>query len=1477
MQRSCIPSFYPVSTTGSPQTALFGKHAGYLLAFLLLLFRPAAHAQTPLYTGVPVSDVGVGNNIGEANTSRNLSIDASGNIYVVFTGSQGIRVAKSTNRGQSFQPSVQVTPDDSEPEIEVADNGHIYVVWTNSFGNIMLSKSTNNGASFSTPTIVGIGGTGAPHMAVKGNKVYVVRRDGGTLYYNRNFGVGAFGTTPLPSTYVYGDVRIQEDGVVFVPTDNPFLRLFRSDDSGATLNPITLNPPGNVYFSSYTLSGGGLGNFIFTGGGGIAPSDVIGYSYDLSNGTTNQLTFGTNPTPQGRTLFADDYGDLIDGYRSSTGDLYFNISYNQGLVFQSPILVANGQSHNLGVNHVLEDVVVAYESAGQVYLAVYPDLIRRINISGTIPTALCPGNRFNIPYTLVGVFNMNNVITAQLSDGAGSFASPVNIGSVISNISGTINVTIPAGTPFGTGYRIRLMSNNPLLYSKNNGADITIGAVTPSVSLSRAPDTVCPNIPVTFTATPVNGGAAPLYQFKKNGTNVGPNSTNNVYIDAGLLTSDVITVVMTTGNSCGASTATSNGASVFVRPGVVPAVSLTSSPSGSICSGVPVTFTATPVNGGSAPLYQFKKNGINVGSNTTVNTYTDATLTGTDVITVVMTANNACQSSPTATSNSISLVVNPVVTPTVSITANPGDSVCRGASVTFTAAPLNGGSTPAYQWRKNGVNVGGNTVSYTDAGLATGDVISVRLTSNMACRTTDTVNSNTIRMWVATASAPPAQPSLIAGATRICSGSSQAYSVTAVPTATSYTWTLPASWSGSSATNAINTTVGNPGIGVITVRANNDCGSSLPQTLADTVITVPAQPGPVTGSNSACANTAQTYNIAAVPDAVSYTWTVPAGWGTPVYVTTTMNTTAASVFGSGNITVTATNACGTSPASVLPVTAVTIVPAQPTPISGSINVCGGTAQPYTVGAVTQATSYVWTLPMNGWTTTGATGNTAITTTPNLAAIAGTNGGTLEVYASNGCGTSASRSLAINVTNTPGRPGTVSGPDSLCAGAAATYSIGYVNEATSYTWTTPATGSWAGTSTNQLLNVVAGTTPGAATITVAGTNVCGTGPVATKTVWITTPVTPTVTLAASNTTMCSGQPITFTATPANGGTLPLYQWRVNGMNTGTPTTNPVFTSTGLNNGDVVSVVLNSNAVCATVQYVLSSNAIPVQITPTVTPGVNINASRASNTLCEGTPVTFTATPLTGAGSSPAYQWRKNNTNVGTNSVTYTDATLTSSDSIYVIMTSSAACVTSATGQSNKIGMQVSPVVTPVATITANPGTVVGAGTLVTFTAQAVNGGMNPGWQWLKNGRAIAGAINDTYTTSSLRDGDVISVVLTPDMVCVSGTSIRSNSLTMQISTRVGGAGNLAGDIRLFPNPNNGRFTISVTGGTVGRQLKIEVIGLLGQVISHTAVTPDRKDWSVDLELNNAAAGAYLLRLSDAQDGRTMTVKKFEVIR
>lgn len=153
-----------------------------------------------------------------------------------------------------------------------------------------------------------------------------------------------------------------------------------------------------------------------------------------------------------------------------------------------------------------------------------------------------------------------------------------------------------------------------------------------------------------------------------------------------------------------------------------------------ICAGANVSFTSAVYNAGLLPSYQWKKNGINVGSNS--KTFSANDLTNGDVITCVLTTSSQIS----ASSNSITFVVTANLTPSVDVTAS-ATTICPGGQVVFTANAINGGITPSYQWKKNGINVGSGTTSYSDSGITASDVITCVMGSSLTCKTSATATS----------------------------------------------------------------------------------------------------------------------------------------------------------------------------------------------------------------------------------------------------------------------------------------------------------------------------------------------------------------------------------------------------------------------------------------------------------------------------------------------------------------------------------------------------------------------------------------------------------------------------------------------------------------------------------------------------------------------------------------------------------------
>jgi len=261
------------------------------------------------------------------------------------------------------------------------------------------------------------------------------------------------------------------------------------------------------------------------------------------------------------------------------------------------------------------------------------------------------------------------------------------------------------------------------------------------VSITASADSVCAGTTVTFTATSTNGGTIPIFQWKVNGLNQGMNDSVFTYAP---VNGDSITCILTSSNTICITNnpATSNTIIMTVYPNLPVSISIIPSDN-PVCEGIPVTFTGAAVNGGSTPLYQWMVNGVSVGTNDSIFTYTPA---NGDSVRCILTSSETCTSGNPASSNPVIMTVNPLLPVSITITpsANPA---CSGIPVTFTATPTNGGSLPGYQWQVNSINAGMNHAVFTYI-PDNGDVVTCTLISSEPCTSGNPASSNPVTMSV---------------------------------------------------------------------------------------------------------------------------------------------------------------------------------------------------------------------------------------------------------------------------------------------------------------------------------------------------------------------------------------------------------------------------------------------------------------------------------------------------------------------------------------------------------------------------------------------------------------------------------------------------------------------------------------------------------------------------------------------------------
>ena len=797
------------------------------------------------------------------------------------------------------------------------------------------------------------------------------------------------------------------------------------------------------------------------------------------------------------------------------------------------------------------------------------------------------------------------------------------------------------------------------------------------------------------------------------------------------------------------------------------------------CSGTPVQYTAAVVNGGTAPAFTWKVNGTAAGTNSPV--FTSSTLVNGDVLTCDLVSNSTCAGTTSVTSNSLTVSLTPSILPTVSISASASGNICAGTPVTFNAAITHGGTSPVYVWKVNGGVVGSNSPVYASSALQNGDVVRCELTSNETCAVPAVVTSTGITMSVSNIVTPAI--SISVPATAVCAGTSVTFTANANGGGSSpvYQWKVNGSNAGTNQ-NVFSSAILNSG-DVVTCELTSSLNCVTTSSAASNSISMTVSP--IVSTSVAISSSAGS----TICSGTSVTFTaVPTNGGTPVYqwrlngfpVGTNSSTYVTSALSNGDVVT-----CSMTSSLVCPSPAVAIsnsitmnvnngaAPTASIVSNQGSSICGVTNVVFTASVTNGGSA-----PVYQWMLNGSPVGTNSPTYSN-AGLADGNTVSCSVTSNSPCvnGTvAASNTITMSVSNivTPVIAVSASAT-TICAGTSITFTATATNggSAPAYQW--KVNGSNAGTNSNTFSSTALNNGDIVSCTLTSSLNCVTASSVASNSITITVnPVAAaSVSISSSSgSTICAGTNVTFTAVPTNGGT-PVYQWKLNGSPVGANSN--TFSSTTLSNGNVVTCEMTSSLACPS-PAVATSNSITMTVNSVSEPTVSI-ASSAGNSICTGTSVTFTATSTNG-GSSPAYQWMLNGSPVGTNSTVYINSTLADNDVVSCVLTSNAPCPATITATSNTITMTVTPVVPASVSISASA-TNICSGTAVVFTAVPTNGG-TPDYQW-KIGSANVGTNSNTFTSSVLTDGAIVTCLMTSSLGCAAPATVVSNAVTIAVGS------------------------------------------------------------------------------------------------
>ena len=547
-----------------------------------------------------------------------------------------------------------------------------------------------------------------------------------------------------------------------------------TNDCKAVVNHIdAVGLPENDSSYTYTLTGATTGNGIGTASGQVFNAGITTVTYALINSPTVSCSFSVTVKSSVTPTAAISIGSttICSGALATFVCVYTGGGFNTSWQWKKNGIPV-GTNSNIYRDSTLKNndtITVAVTSSvscanpqmvtsAPVVMTVYETVTPSVSINATA-TAICPGQL--VTFTAVPTHGGNPIYywtkngSVVGSDSVYQTSSLANGDSVYVTMYNTADcVTI---TPV-----------------QSNVIHITTSqAVAPSVTITSSTTTICAGTQVTFTATAANGGNSPNYQWQLNGNNI-PGATGSTYHSSSLVNGDKIKLVMTSSLACASQLPVISNEIIMSVNTEAPASVVIVASQTTICLAQQVTFTATPTNGGSNPVYEWTVNN-NAVNTVNSNIYQSTTLHDGDVVRVTMSPSQGCGNNTPVYSNSITMRVNSTVAPSVIINASSID-ICSGQQVTFTANPTNSGDNPSYQWKLNGVNVGGDSAVFNTSTLANADTVKVVMTSSIGCASPQMVTSNKISMDVSPSVAPSV--SITSSATAICSGTQVTFTAT---------------------------------------------------------------------------------------------------------------------------------------------------------------------------------------------------------------------------------------------------------------------------------------------------------------------------------------------------------------------------------------------------------------------------------------------------------------------------------------------------------------------------------------------------------------------------------------------------------------------------------------------------------------------------------------------------------------------------
>ncbi|MDA3613547.1 CARDB domain-containing protein [Polluticaenibacter yanchengensis] len=376
----------------------------------------------------------------------------------------------------------------------------------------------------------------------------------------------------------------------------------------------------------------------------------------------------------------------------------------------------------------------------------------------------------------------------------------------------------------------------------SNGIKFTVTSVTPTIIISsNTPADICAGTNVSFTAVATYAGNVPVYQWYVNGNAVGTNAATLLL--SNIANDDVVTCKLISNETCVTNAEVLSNAIRFnVTGNELPTIAIAANTGLDICNGTAVTISATITNGGTSPVYIWRRNG-NIITGESGSSITLSDLANNDRITCTLQSNFKCVSSNHIVSNELLFTINSTLNTAVNITPSNQAIACAGSNITFNAHIVNGGTNPTIEWYRNNVLVLTGINKYEASTFNHNDAVYCRVVSSNSCAADPEATSNTIVANIIAYETPSLQ--ITSDKAAVCSGSAVVFTAISSNAGTqpNYKWFINGNLvaQGGSTTFSTNTLI-NGDIITCELVSNYPCLNSNNTLSNDITITVKNNP-----------------------------------------------------------------------------------------------------------------------------------------------------------------------------------------------------------------------------------------------------------------------------------------------------------------------------------------------------------------------------------------------------------------------------------------------------------------------------------------------------------------------------------------------------------------------------------------------------------------------------------------------------------